>query len=55
MSNLLTQVDGIYMSILIGLPLCNLLYKVLEPVLGRVTKRGRRNAELLKEKVKEAE
>ncbi len=55
MSNLLTQVDGIYMSILIGLPLCNLLYKVVEPVLGRVTKRGRRNAELLKEKVKEAE
>lgn len=55
MSNLLTQVDGIYMSILIGLPLCNLLYKVLEPVIGRVTKRGRRNAELLKEQVKEAE
>lgn len=35
MSNLLTQVDGIYMSLFIGLPLCNFLYKVLEPVLGR--------------------
>jgi len=38
MSNLLTQVDGIYMSILIGLPLCNWLYKVLYPVLGRKEK-----------------
>ena len=55
MSNLLTQVDGIYMSILIGLPLCNLLYRVLEPVLGRVTKRGRKNAELANAEVKEAE
>lgn len=49
MSNLLTQVDGIYMSILIGLPLCNLLYRVLEPVLGRVTKRGRAAAAQNKE------
>lgn len=47
MSNLLTQVDGIYMSILIGLPLCNTLYKILEPVLGRVTKRGREAAQAL--------
>ena len=54
MSNLLTQVDGIYMSILIGLPLCNLLYRVLEPTLGRVTKRGRKNAELAKANTKEA-
>lgn len=50
MSNLLTQVDGIYMSMFIGLPLCNLLYKVLEPTLGRVTKTGRRNAEILAKK-----
>ena len=35
MSNLLTQVDGIYMSMFIGLPLCNLLYKILKPVLAR--------------------
>ena len=50
MSNLLTQVDGIYMSVLIGLPLCNLLYKVLEPTLGRITKRGRLNAQKAAEK-----
>ena len=50
MSNLLTQVDGIYMSVLIGLPLCNLLYKVLEPTLGRITKRGRLNARKAAEK-----
>ncbi len=45
MSNLLTQVDGIYMSIFLGLPFCNFLYRVLEPTLGRVTKRGKENAE----------
>lgn len=45
MSNLLTQVDGIYMSILIGLPLCNWMYKVLEPILGRITQRGRLNSQ----------
>ena len=50
MSNLLTQVDGIYMSVLIGLPLCNLIYKVLEPTLGRITKRGRLNAQKAAEK-----
>ena len=50
MSNLLTQVDGIYMSVLIGLPLCNLLHKVLEPTLGRITKRGRLNAQKAAEK-----
>lgn len=38
MSNLLTQVDGIYMSVFIGLPLCNFLYRHLEPVLGRSCK-----------------
>lgn len=34
MSNLLTQVDGIYMSMFVGLPLCNLLYKILLPMFG---------------------
>lgn len=48
MSNLLTQVDGIYMSMFIGLPLCNFLYKILEPTLGRITKQGRKNAEIKK-------
>lgn len=47
MSNLLTQVDGIYISILVSLPLCNFLYRILEPILGRVTATGRRNAELV--------
>ncbi len=41
MSNLLTQVDGIYLTMFIGLPLCNVLYRVLEPRLGRITKAGR--------------
>ncbi len=44
MSNLLTQVDGIYLSMFIGLPLCNFLYRILEPTVGRVTRVGRENA-----------
>ena len=31
----ISGIDGIYMSLLIGLPLCNWLYKVLEPKIGR--------------------
>ena len=31
----ISGIDGIYMSLLIGLPLCNWLYKVLEPRIGR--------------------
>ncbi|MGI5963835.1 MAG: DUF3100 domain-containing protein [Lawsonibacter sp.] len=50
MSNLLTQVDGIYVSIFIGLPLCNVLYRVLEPTLGRLTRTGRENARRAMEK-----
>ncbi len=38
MSNLLTQVDGIYMSIFIGLPLCNFMYKVWLPFFDRKNK-----------------
>ena len=32
-SETLSGIDGIYMTIFIGLPLCNWLYKVLEPKL----------------------
>ncbi len=39
MSNLLTQVDGIYMSIFIGLPLCNWMYKVLLPFFEKKSKK----------------
>lgn len=52
MSNLLTQVDGIYMSMFVGLPLCNFLYKILEPTLGRITKTGRKNAMNMKKETK---
>ena len=34
-SETISGIDGIYMSLLIGLPLCNWLYKVLEPKIGR--------------------
>ena len=34
-SETISGIDGIYMSLLIGLPLCNWLYKVLEPRIGR--------------------
>ncbi len=40
-SETLSGSTGIYMAIFIGLPLCNWLYKHLEPTLGRVTKAGR--------------
>jgi len=43
-SNLLSTASGLYMSILIGLPIANLLYRWLEPSLGRVTKSGREAA-----------
>ncbi|MEL7648900.1 MAG: DUF3100 domain-containing protein [Sedimentibacter sp.] len=35
MSNLLSTADGIYMSIFIGLPLTEFLYKKLEPLFGK--------------------
>ncbi|TVQ38598.1 MAG: DUF3100 domain-containing protein [Spirochaetaceae bacterium] len=34
-SNMLTGVTGLYMVVLVGLPLVNFLYRILEPVLGR--------------------
>lgn len=41
-SETVSGIDGIYMAIFIGLPLCNWLYRVLEPKIGRLTKYGRR-------------
>ena len=46
-SETISGIDGIYMAIFIGIPLCNFLYRKLEPTLGRVTKAGRRAAERL--------
>lgn len=44
-SETISGIDGIYMSLLIGLPLCNWLYKVLEPRIGRFGgKRRQENA-----------
>lgn len=40
-SNLLTSVVGFYFTLFLSLPICSWLYGKLEPVLGRVTKRGR--------------
>ena len=46
-SETLSGIDGIYVAIFIGIPICNWLYKHLEPRLGRVTKAGRLAAEEL--------
>lgn len=40
-SNLLTAVVGFYFTLFLSLPLCSWLYGKLEPILGRVTARGR--------------
>ncbi|MEJ8825129.1 DUF3100 domain-containing protein [Variovorax humicola] len=40
-SNLLTSVVGFYFTLFLSLPLCDWLYRKLEPVLGRVSKHGR--------------
>jgi hypothetical protein len=40
-SNLLTMVVGFYFTLFLSLPLCSWLYGRLEPVLGRLTQRGR--------------
>ena len=40
-SETISGIDGIYMAIFIGVPLCNVLYRKLEPTLGRLTKTGR--------------
>lgn len=44
-SETISGIDGIYMAIFIGIPLCNWLYRKLEPTLGHITKAGRRAAE----------
>lgn len=44
-SETISGIDGIYMAIFIGVPLCKRLYEKLEPTLGRVTRAGRRAAE----------
>ena len=41
-SETMSGIDGIYMAIFIGIPLCNYLYRKLEPKIGRITKYGRR-------------
>lgn len=41
-SETISGIDGIYMAIFIGIPLCNWLYAKLEPVLGR--KGNKKNA-----------
>ena len=43
-SETISGIDGIYMAIFIGIPLCNWLYRKLEPTLGRVTGAGRKAA-----------
>ena len=44
-SETISGIDGIYMAIFIGIPLCNWLYRKLEPTLGRITKAGRRGVQ----------
>lgn len=44
-SETVSGIDGIYLAIFIGLPLCNWLYRKLEPKIGRITKYGRREQE----------
>ncbi|MEG1720503.1 MAG: DUF3100 domain-containing protein [Pseudoflavonifractor sp.] len=46
-SETISGIDGIYMAIFIGIPLCKWMYKHLEPTLGRVTKAGRAGAAAL--------
>ena len=48
-SETLSGVTGIYVAIFIGIPMCKWLYKYLEPKLGRLTKAGRRAAEMLEQ------
>jgi hypothetical protein len=40
-SNLISTVGGFYFAIFLSLPVCAWLYGKLEPILGRITKRGR--------------
>ena len=38
-SETISGIDGIYMTIFFGIPLCNFLYRKLEPKLGRIADR----------------
>lgn len=49
-SETISGIDGIYMAIFIGVPLCNWLYGKLEPTLGRITKSGRKAAQEMQSK-----
>nr|WP_317282839.1 DUF3100 domain-containing protein [uncultured Sellimonas sp.] len=44
-SETISGIDGIYMAIFIGIPLCNLLYRKLEPKLGRFAERRKEKGE----------
>lgn len=52
-SETVSEVDGLYISLFIAISLCNWLYDRLEPKLGRITKRGRAAAAELEKKAKE--
>ncbi len=54
-SETITGIDGIYMSLLIGLPLCNWLYKVLEPKIGRFGGKRRQEKAAAADAVEEKE
>lgn len=44
-SETISGIDGIYMTIFLGIPLCNFLYRKLEPKLGRIAdQRGEKRA-----------
>ena len=44
-SETISGIDGIYMALLIGLPLCNVLYKFLEPRIGRLGEKRKKKGE----------
>ena len=54
-SETISGIDGIYMSLLIGLPLCNWLYKVLEPKIGRFGGKRRQEKAAAADAVEEKE
>lgn len=54
-SETISGIDGIYMSLLIGLPLCNWLYKVLEPKIGRFGGKRRQQKAAAADAVEEKE
>jgi hypothetical protein len=43
-SETLSGVTGIYVAIFVGIPFCNWLYKIFEPIIGRLTPAGRKAA-----------